>query len=292
MTDWRALYPFKSNVLDSGGLRYHYIDEGTGPPIVMLHGNPTWSFYYRELVEALRDTHRCIVPDHIGCGLSDKPGDAQYSYTLSRRVVDLEYLLDHLNITENVSLVLHDWGGMIGMAAAVRRPERIARIVILNTAAFMPPNNKPLPWQLKLLRRKGTLSEFLVRGLNLFAWPATWMATVKGLAPEVKAGLLAPYDSWANRIATLRFVQDIPTGDGDPAYGVARQTDDGLQKLSAKPMLICWGMKDFVFDADYLAEWQRRFPNAQVHRFRNAGHYVLEDARDEVISLVRDLLAD
>jgi pimeloyl-ACP methyl ester carboxylesterase len=290
--NWRDSYPLASHFLDLGGLHYHYLDEGAGPPVVMVHGNPTWSFYYRELVKALCGAHRCIVPDHIGCGLSDKPHDEAYSYTLNRRVDDLEYLLDHLQLHENVTLVLHDWGGMIGMALAVRRPERIARIVLLNTAAFLPPRGKPLPWQLKLLRNGGPIAELLVRSLNLFAWPATWMATTKGLSPEVKAGLLAPYDSWTNRIATLRFVQDIPLRPGDPAYGLARQTDEGLHKLEGKPMLICWGMKDFVFDADYLAEWERRFPNAEVHRFEDAGHYVLEDARDAVIERVLAFLSE
>ena len=129
-------YPFTGNLLDIQGLNYHYLDEGNGPPVVMVHGNPSWSFYYRNLVLALRDRYRCIVPDHIGCGLSDKPGDNRYDYTLSRRVDDLEALLEHLGIRENITLVVHDWGGMIGMAYAVRHPERIKRLVILNTGAF------------------------------------------------------------------------------------------------------------------------------------------------------------
>ena len=118
----------------------------------MVHGNPSWSFYYRNLVLALRDRYRCIVPDHIGCGLSDKPGDDRYDYTLSRRVDDLERLLEHLGITENITLVVHDWGGMIGMAYAVRHPERIKRLVILNTGAFHLPKSKPFPLGLRICR--------------------------------------------------------------------------------------------------------------------------------------------
>src|ERR1700726_1277861 len=101
-------------------LRLHYLDEGQGPPIVMLHGNPTWSYYYRDLVKGLCGEHRVIVPDHIGCGGSDKPGDDRYEYPLERRVFDLEALLDHLGLRDNLTLVLHDWGGMIGMAFAHR----------------------------------------------------------------------------------------------------------------------------------------------------------------------------
>ncbi|WP_279384383.1 alpha/beta fold hydrolase [Geotalea toluenoxydans] len=118
-------YPFTGNYLDLNGLAYHYLDEGSGDPVVMVHGNPSWSFYYRNLVLALRDRYRCIVPDHMGCGFSDKPDDDRYDYTLPRRVDDLERLLDHLQLSKNVTLVVHDWGGMIGMAYAVRHPERI-----------------------------------------------------------------------------------------------------------------------------------------------------------------------
>ena len=111
------------------GLRQHYLDEGDGAPVVMVHGNPTWSFFYRRLVEALSPTRRCIVPDHIGCGLSDKPDDSRYEYTLERRVDDLEALLDHLGVREDVSLVVHDWGGMIGTSYAARHPDRIRKMV-------------------------------------------------------------------------------------------------------------------------------------------------------------------
>src|SRR5207244_932922 len=136
------LYPFQSHFLDRSGLRYHYLDEGRGEPVVMLHGNPSWSFYYRRLVLGLRDSYRVIVPYHIGCGLSDKPDDASYRYTLEQRVRDLQALLDHLAIDGEITLVLHDWGGMIGMTYATRHPERIRRLVVLNTGAFHLPDAK------------------------------------------------------------------------------------------------------------------------------------------------------
>ncbi len=268
----------------------HYLDEGAGPPVVMVHGNPTWSFYFRELIAALRPTHRCIVPDHIGCGLSDKPGDDRYDYTLQSRVDDLDALLVHLNIERDVTLVVHDWGGMIGCAWALRRPERIARIVVLNTAAFLLPPGKKFPSRLRVLHGKNRWTALAVQGLNLFSWPATWMATAKGLSPEIRAGLMAPYDSWQNRIALLRFVQDIPLRPRHRGYELSKSVDDNLHRFADTPMLICWGLKDFVFDKHFLAEWQRRFPNAMVHAFPDAGHYVLEDARDRVIRAVRDFL--
>src|SRR5512137_1488563 len=130
-SDLKKSYPFTGRSLDLDGLRFHYLEEGEGLPVVMIHGNPSWSFYYRNLVLALRDRYRCIVPDHVGCGLSAKPGDDRYDYTLPRRVDDLERLIDHLGLMEKITLVLHDWGGMIGMAYALRHPGRIGRLVLL-----------------------------------------------------------------------------------------------------------------------------------------------------------------
>src|SRR5581483_2135270 len=159
--------PFQSHFLDLDGLRYHYVDEGRGEPIVLLHGNPTWSFYYRKLILGLRDSYRTIAPDHIGCGFSDKPSDARYSYRLERRVKDLERLIDHLDLGDKVTLVLHDWGGMIGMTYAHRHPEQIRRLVILNTGAFLLPVGNPFPWSLWLCRNP-LLGPMLVRRLNAF----------------------------------------------------------------------------------------------------------------------------
>jgi cis-3-alkyl-4-acyloxetan-2-one decarboxylase len=276
--------------LDLGGLRYHYLDEGRGEPVVMLHGNPSWSFYYRGLVEALRDSYRTIVPDHIGCGLSDKPDDSKYEYTLSRRVDDLEALLDHLAITSGLTLVVHDWGGMIGLAYATRHPERIARLVVLNTAAFHLPASKPFPWPLWICRDT-PLGAWLVRGLNAFCRGAARVGCKQHPMPRaLREAYIAPYDSWANRIAVHRFVQDIPLRPGDRAYDLVTEVQDRLVQLAGVPMMIAWGLKDFVFDRHFLEEWMNRFPAAEVNAFADAGHYILEDEAQEVIPLVRAFL--
>lgn len=281
-----ALYPFASHHLDLGkGVRMHYLDEGRGSPVVMLHGNPSWSFMYRELVKALSPAHRCVVPDHVGMGLSDKPDDRRYNYTLDRRVWDFDRLLEHLGIRDPITLVVHDWGGMIGMAWAVRHPERIERLVVMNTAAFFPPLGKPLPWQLRLARTG--LGEVLIRGFNAFASGAARACCVRRpMAPEIRAAYTAPYDSWAHRIATHRFVQDIPLHPKDQAYATVAVTEQCLERLKGIPMLLVWGGKDFVFDQDYLREWRRRFPGAELVSIPDAGHYVLEDAPDIVIPAI------
>jgi haloalkane dehalogenase len=253
----------------------------------MVHGNPTWSFYYRNLVNLLKGEYRCIVPDHVGCGYSDKPGDDQYTYTLERRIDDLEALLDHLGVTEDVTLIVHDWGGMIGMGWASRVPDRIARLVILNTAAFHLPQSKAFPAALKLGRNTG-LGAFLIRAFNAFCVSASRVCVKrKPLSKEVKQGYLEPYNSWKNRIAVARFVQDIPLTPGDPAYAVVDEVEKGLHRFKDRPMMICWGSQDFVFSDHFLEEWIKHFPDAEVHRYAEYGHYILEDAAEEVANHIQ-----
>jgi haloalkane dehalogenase len=284
------LYPFESRYLDIDGFKYHYVDEGSGEPIVMVHGNPTWSFYFRELIGALAPDYRTIAPDHIGCGLSDKPKREAYGFGLGNRVDDLERLMDHLRIRENVTLILHDWGGMIGMAYAVRRPNRIRRLILLNTFAFLPPAGYRVPLAGHFIRRTGPLAALAVQGFNLFSVGALFLASYKGLEDDVKNGLTAPYNCWHNRLAVLKFVQDIPLSRADASFQQARNLDQKLVQFADRPALICWGERDFVFNHLFLSEWQRRLPQAEVHRFSDAGHYVLEDVPHKIVPLVQDFL--
>lgn len=284
------LYPFESHRLDLDGLKLHYLDEGEGEVVVAVHGNPTWSFYYRDLVRDLRVDHRVVVPDHIGCGLSDKPGDDRYDYTMSRRIADFGRLMDELELAE-INLVVHDWGGMIGLAWAVRHPERIKRLVVLNTAAFHLPKSKPFPWQLGLARTP--LGPLMVRGFNAFSRCASHLAvTRKKLSSEIRDAYCAPYDSWNDRIATLRFVQDVPLKPGDRGYDIVSDTAARLDVFRDRPVLVCWGDRDFVFDHHFLEVWRQVYPDAEVHTFPDCGHYILEDASKEVIPLIRQFVTD
>lgn len=286
----RRYYPFEGHYYPINGHQMHILDEGDGEPIVMLHGNPTWSFYYREVVKVVRGAYRAIVPDYIGCGLSDKPQDDAYPYTLSRRIDDLEALLEALGLRNNLTLLVHDWGGMIGMGYATRYPERIRRLAILNTAAFHLPPGKPMPPALAFARRS-LLGAYLNRRFNAFARITAMVGTLEHHLPKaLRDAYCAPYDSWENRIALARFVQDIPLAPGDPAYDIVTQSQELLAGGAFQhiPAIIFWGMRDFVFDRHFLAEWIRYLPQAEVHRFEGAGHYVLEDAREPIIQrLVR-----
>lgn len=282
------LYPFESRYLMVQGLRYHYLDEGEGPPVVMLHGNPTWSFYYRDLIKALRPSYRVIAPDHIGMGLSEKPDDSRYVYSAERRVADLSELIDHLDL-RSFTLVGHDWGGILGTLYATRHPERIGAMVLMNTAGFNWPIGKRLPFALLLSRVPG--SELLIRGLNAFARGAVRLGMTRArMRPEVAEGLLHPYSTWADRISIHRFIQDIPVGPADRGYDLGLLMESRLKLLRGVPKLFCWGMKDFVFCPKMLEEWVRFFPDAEVRRFADAGHYILEDAAAEVIPAVRAFL--
>ena len=285
------LYDFRSHYLDRNGLRYHYLDEGTGDPVVMVHGNPSWSFMYRKLVSAFRESYRVVVPDHIGCGLSDKPSDAAYPYRLEARVLDLEALLKRIGVDRNITLVVHDWGGPIGMTYAIRHPERIARLVVFNTTAFLVPPGKRLHWSIRLCR-DSRIAALMIRRFNAFALVASWMGCpMRPMSWQVRRAYTGPYDSWGNRIATLRFVQDIPLRSSDASYATLLETQESLGRLQEIPTLICWGEKDFVFDGDFLDEWIRRFPAAEVLRFAEAGHYVVEEVPEAIIGRLRSFLS-
>lgn len=290
MVNLESLYPFKSNYLTIGGLKYHYLDEGRGEPLLMVHGNPTWSFYFRSLVKAFSGEYRVIVPDHMGCGLSGKPTEDQYGFRLRDRVADLKALMNHLDLKAPLTLIVHDWGGMIGLAWALDHLDEVGRVVIMNTAGFFPPAGKTIPQRLRLIRSGRSLLRHLVLRCNLFARAALYMAPHRPLPPDVKAGLIAPYDSPLNRLATLKFVLDIPLSPRDPSGAIVARVNRNLARICDRPTLLLWGAHDFVFDRDYYNQWRRRLPQAETHWFDNAGHYLLEDIPEQIIPLIRRFL--
>ena len=269
------LYPFQGNSFKvKSGFNLHYLDEGKeqGTPTLFLHGNPTWSFFYRRLVLSLREHGRCIVPDHIGCGLSEKPSFPKFSYNLASHGQNIIDLIDHLKI-DRIRLVVHDWGGAIGLSAFRDQPERIEKIVLMNTAAFP---SRDIPKRI-LFCRLPILGSLFVRHLNGFAGPATYMAVKNSLQSEIKRGFLYPYNNWANRVAVWRFVKDIPFEKNHPTMPLLQETADSLNSYNQTPIIACWGMKDFCFHGGFLKEWQQRLPHIVAHKFTNSGHYLLED---------------
>jgi pimeloyl-ACP methyl ester carboxylesterase len=286
MTDeWRSLFPFQSHELRIDGHCYHYIDEGAGEPLLLVHGNPTWSFYWRKLIAAFRGNFRVISVDHIGCGLSDKP--EHYLYRLRTHIANLNALVQSLDL-QNITLVAHDWGGAIGVGAALQSPDRFARFVVSNTAAFRSPH---IPWRIRVCHTPllGTLA---VRGANGFLNAALRMAMEhpeRMTAPE-RAGYSAPYDSWANRVAINRFVKDIPLTPRHPSYETLFEIERGLPSLADRPWLLLWGMRDWCFHPWYLNRFLDFIPQAEVNKLEHAGHWINEDAPEEVIGAIQGFL--
>ncbi len=286
--DWlRREYPFTPRRFRTpAGAAMSYLDEGPrhDEAVLMLHGNPTWSYYYRHLVQALASGRRCIVPDHIGMGLSEKP--ERYDYTLATRIADVEALVASLGL-KRIHLVVHDWGGAIGFGFARRKAATIGRIVILNTAAFRA---EWIPGRIALCKAP-VVGPLLVRGLNGFAWPATWMAMQRRrLSDEEKRGYLFPYDSWASRVAVSAFVQDIPLRPAHPTWETLQTIEEALPQFRDREVQILWGGRDFCFDDRFLGRWRELLPQAAVHRMADAGHYVLDDAREEVVPRITSFL--
>ena len=278
----REEYPFSSQYFqqfsdDKSKHNQHYLDEGKGPVVLLIHGNPTWSFYFRNLIPKLvTQGFRCIVPDHMGCGLSDKP--ANYPYTLERRISDVDRILKHLGILE-FNLVVHDWGGAIGLGLAGRMPKRVNTIAILNSAAF---RSKHIPLSISFLRIP-LLGEFLIRALNIFAIVAINRAAQIPLSPVVKEGLLFPYQTWGERIAIWKFVKDIPMGKKHSSYKTLLDVEKNLSHLKQKKIALFWGERDFCFNRHFYNRWLDLFPLVKKHQYPKAGHYVLEDAGKEII---------
>lgn len=286
-SDFAAEFPFEPRFFELDGLALHYIDEGPrqGEVLLFLHGNPTWSFLWRNLIKTFRDRYRCIAPDHIGCGLSDKPQD--YAYRLEQHIDNVVRLVRELRL-ESITLVVHDWGGAIGFGLAERAPDLIVRAIVMNTSAF---TGGRAPLRIRACRTP-LFGTFAVRGFNAFARAATVMATERGLAPEVKRGLLAPYGNWSERIATLRFVEDIPLASSHPSWNTLVGIERHLASMVSTPMCLIWGERDWCFTPQFLREWQKRFPGARTHIAEGAGHWVTEDAREDVARWITRFLAD
>lgn len=286
----RLEYPYNGHLFEqpsttsANPVQMHYLDEGSGPVVLMVHGNPTWSFYYRTLVNTLTAAgYRCIVPDHIGCGLSDKPSD--YPYTLKRRIADIERLIDHLGI-DCFSLVVHDWGGAIGCGVAGRRPAALQKLVLLNTAAF---RSKRIPLRIAAVKLP-LIGEVVIRGLNGFARPAAHMSVSTPLAPAVQAGLLWPYQNWASRIALWHFVKDIPLHQQHPSYPVLTEVENNLSKLTDQQVQIVWGGRDFCFNQHFFRRWCEIFPAAERRLHAAYGHYILEDGAEAVAKEIQTFI--
>lgn len=286
--DWTfgGTWPYTPRFFEHADVRLHYVDEGDGEPIVMLHGNPTWGYLYRNFIRPLSRTHRCIVPDHMGFGRSAKPLD--HPYTLARHIDNLTALICDLDLRE-LTLVMQDWGGPIGLGFAVEHADRVKRLVILNTWAFLIADGMQLAPLLELFRQPQT-GEAMVQGLNLF---------VEGFLPtgihhqtkldSFMPAYRAPFPDWNSRIGTLAFPRDIPVGNDHPSAPTMCRIQDNLGRIDV-PTTIIWGMKDPAIPPPVIEAWRSVYPHADVHRLETASHFLQEDEPEQIVELVQAFL--
>jgi pimeloyl-ACP methyl ester carboxylesterase len=289
---WGELYPFASNYLDLDGLGYHYLDEHPTdqppeqlPTLLLVHGNPTWSFHWRKLILACRGQYRCVAPDHLGCGLSDLQSRP---LRLADHIDHLLRLVDSLDL-ERVTLVAQDWGGAIGLGAVERARERFDRLVLLNTGAFKPWF---IPWRIRVCRWP-VVGRLAVQGGNAFSRAALRMTVPRSgrLDSQVEQGYLAPYASWQQRAAVYQFVRDIPLSATHPTWQALADIEASLPSRADLPTLLVWGMRDWCFTPECLEKFRHYWPEAEVKQITDAGHWVLEDAPEETLAAVTDFLS-
>ncbi len=293
--DWTfgGTWPYEPHWLFTDGIRLHYVDEGArdGQPVVMLHGNPTWSYLYRNFIPALTGAgYRAVAHDELGFGRSDKPKRAR-EYSIQRHVTHFTALMDELAL-DGVTLVVQDWGGPIGLAWAVDNPDRVARLVVLNTFTGSAPPDMEVPFVFKLIVAPGT-GEVLAKGAHAFVRQLLFkqgVAHPERLGSNERAAYLAPHPSWDSRTGVLAYPRLIASKDSSPTRPLADHIEANLGALAAKPVLICWAMRDPAFRAAMLAMWRQAFPGADVRELADASHFLQEDAHEEIVPALLDFL--
>ncbi len=278
----KSLYPFTSKYHVIGSEKMHYIDVGHGDKtFIMIHGNPTWSFYYRNLIKDLSKHSRVIAIDHLNCGLSSR-SDKFHRY--NDRIEHILNLIDSLNLT-NFSIIGHDWGGAISVGVATRQKEKTQSLILMNTACF-PSSNIPKRIAMCRLPFLGT---FLNQTSNGFLLSSFVMGTSKGLSSKVKQGYLYPYKKIPNRKSIDDFVKDIPMEIDHPSYKTMEQVGQDAKDLDL-PVLLLWGEDDFCFDMQFFDEMKTLFKNVQAYSFKGVGHYVLEDAYETCLDKISEFI--
>jgi haloalkane dehalogenase len=271
------LYPFESQFADLDGTTVHYVDEGSGPPLLLLHGNPTWSFLYREIIKGLRDRYRCIAPDHPGFGLSRAaPG---YGYTAREHAAILGRLVQQLDLT-NATMMVQDWGGPIGFAVATRHPERFARFVVGNTWAW--PKSDPGTQVFSRLLG-GPVGGYLILRRNFFVekiLPGN--VKRKRLSDMAMDAYRGPFPTPASRRPMHVFPREILQ-----SRPLLAEVERGLAQLADRPALIVWPTRDIAFREPERKRWEELFPNHRTVILEGAGHYIQEDAADEIVAAIR-----
>jgi haloalkane dehalogenase len=265
-------YAFTPRYVEQDGLRMHYVDEGEGDPVLLLHGEPTWSYVYRKVIPRLTPLGRVVAPDYFGFGRSDKPVERDW-YTYDRHCASVERFVEQLGL-ERLTLVVHDWGGPIGLRFAVTRPERVARIVILNTGvgAGRAPSDEWLRFR-ELVRRVGT---------ELRPGRIVQVSCVTELPEEVVAAYDAPFPAAESMSGVLMFPELVPTERDHPSAAAMFEVRDALRAWE-KPVLVLWSDSDPIFSPRAAERFAELIPGATLGELvAGAGHFLQEDAGELV----------
>jgi haloalkane dehalogenase len=277
----KELYPFADHWFDYKGAAIHYVDEGRGLPVLMLHGNPSWSFLYRNIIKGVTGFCRAIAPDYPGFGMSEHPED--YGYTPREHAAAIEALIDFLNLPRFV-LVVQDWGGPIGMSIAVKRAQQIAGLVILNTWAW-PSRGKMIIFSHLM---GDALGRWVIRRFNFFAKgvvPGS-ISRKEHKTPEILKAYTDPFPTPESRIGTWVFPRQIRMNDAWLA-----ETERGLERLRDKPVEMVFAMKDPAFGREAVIErWKSYFTNVTVERIPGANHYIQEDAPERIVAAIQRVI--
>lgn len=275
-------YPFEPKYFETSAGKMHYVDEGTGAPIVFVHGNPSWSFEFRKLISSLSRKYRCIAPDHIGFGLSDKP--REWSYLPRDHAENFEGLTESLDL-DGITLVVGDWGGPIGLSYAIAHPEKMKNLVITNT--WLWPANKDPYYIAFSAFMGGPVGRLLIKRYNFFA--GALLKAIYGdrskLTPEIHRNYLEPLSEPAERRGCWTFPKQI-VGSTDWLKSLWQKRE----VLDGKTILFAWGMKDLAFREKELNRWTKSFPQARAIRYEDAGHFVAEEKPAELVVAIEELL--
>ena len=278
--DFNGTFPFEPRYVQAGDVRLHYVDEGPrdAPPLLFVHGNPTWSYLWRKPVSELAaQGRRCIAFDHMGFGRSDKPSQLR-RYTLQTHIDNALALIDELDLRD-VVLVAHDWGGPIGLGAMLERTDRLRGLALINTWAWELPSF--LPPFVREFRTEG-LGEILALGGNLFVESIPGGMAQRSTDPVMMDAYRAPFPDYWSRVGALAFQRDIPLTERDRSAALMGAIHERLQKLDV-PVTLVWGMRDRVFQPVFLDQWRELFPDAKVVELADAAHFVPEDRPDAVV---------
>ncbi|MHA1299009.1 MAG: alpha/beta fold hydrolase [Candidatus Helarchaeota archaeon] len=288
--DFNGTFPFKPHIKKINGFDMHYIDEGKGEPIVCVHGEPTWGYLYRKFIEKLSANNRVIVPDHMGFGKSEVPQDKPY--LLEQHVDNLTKLLLELDL-KDITLIFQDWGGPISLGFATKHPDRVKRLIIMNTSVGVAKPHRRL-W-FESMVEDGTYDQ-LMGNMKVFIPQMMFGFFVRKIPRDekkiMKKAYTAPFPNKESCIGAMAFPKDIPKGDDHPSSKIMQEIRDNLKILEGKPKILIWGMKDKIFPPKIIEIWKKIYQGIKCHEIENAGHYLQEDAPDEIIEIIKNFIKE